>query len=273
MSQSSRVSHHRGLGKENIPITGGVMMIISWLIWFKWWSSWVMISVLAYGVIGFVDDGMKVIRRIGMTVLSKVFWQIVCALVIAIGMWIYGYTNLFIPFFGWVNFGIFIIPLALFVIPASVNSANLTDGVDGLLITQALPAAITLSLISGIGYAEVAALSGAGVAFWIFNRHPARVFMGDCGAFVLGAWLGVFALASGYVWALPFCAPVLILESISTMIQIVAVRKFGVKIFKMAPFHHHLEIIGWSERKIVFVMTSLTLIGCACCIMIFGIKG
>lgn len=228
---------------------------------------------LSYGFIGFLDDYLKLKRHDavsgneGLTSLQKLFLQIVIAIVFFFIYRSYGGTgDLTLSFFGWNipmgwGYGIFI----LLVLVATTNAVNITDGLDGLAGGLSIFAFSAFGLIAWQtawldGYQEIAIfcflLIGALGGFLIFNSHPARVFMGDTGSLALGGALATVAILTRHEFSLILIGGVFVIETLSSLIQIIAIRKFHKKVFKKAPLHHHFEEMGWTETDIVKMFWS-----------------
>ena len=228
------------------------------------------LMALGFGVIGFLDDYIKVVkkRNLGLKAWQKSAAQLLVAVIYLIAERIFAPNDLlWIPFAGEFSIGWFYYPLMLFIIIGAVNAVNLTDGVDGLAASVTMVAAMGFMLIAAIqSFTQMdlmaAALAGGCLGFLVWNFHPAKVFMGDTGSMFLGGM--VVALAFG------LCKPVLLLfigivyvvETMSDIIQIGSVKLTGKRVFKMAPIHHHCEMCGWSEVKIVVVFSAVTALGC-----------
>ena len=226
----------------------------------------VLLVFISYAVLGFIDDWLKVRyhNNQGLRISTKFLLQMVIALVFFYIFMKYGgepvidITSLNIVFpMGW-TFGLFI----LFLLVGSSNAVNITDGLDGLCGGLSMIAFIALGIISWNttwmeGYQEVAifcfVLVGALLGFLLFNTHPARVFMGDLGSLSLGATMAAICIVTRHELSLAVIGGVFVVETLSSMIQIIAIRKFHRKVFKMAPLHHHFEQLGWRETDIVKV--------------------
>jgi len=281
--------------KAGTPTMGGIMFILGSgvvtfiLGWQRMLSGefvhlYIYLFALVFGLIGFVDDYRKVRQHQneGLTAKQKFVLQLAAAIVFLSLMRYEGHlTNqLYVPFLNvtfTVNWVVYLI-FAAFVIVGCVNSVNLTDGVDGLacgvtLVVMVFFAAVGTVLwnMSGTALLPITLVGGL-AAFFVYNRHPARVFMGDTGSLFLGG--AVAALAFAYDMPL-ILIPVGIIYIAETMSDIIQVGYFkathGKRIFKMAPLHHHLELCGWSEGKLVAVFSGITLI---CCVLAWlGIQG
>ncbi len=270
--------------KEGTPTMGGLLILLSLLVSVLLWSNldnrfvWIVIGITTgYGVLGFIDDYRKVKagHSGGLSARAKLFWQTLMAFGVAIA--IYADPNfdaqLAVPFFK--NFtpdlGIFYVPFATFVIVATSNGVNLTDGLDGLAIGPVLIAAGTFLILSyaaghlgiadylaikyvpGSGHLAIfcGALIGGGLGFLWFNASPAQLFMGDVGSLALGGALGTIAVLIRQEFLLPIVGGIFVVEVLSVMIQVASFKMTGKRVFLMAPIHHHFEKLGWPEQKIV----------------------
>lgn len=231
----------------------------------------ILLLTLAFAVIGFIDDYIKVVlkRSEGLTAFQKFSLQIIAALVYAIYLYknaSYSFDSL-IPFLGerTVNFGIFSIPICVFIILGTVNGSNFTDGVDGLETTVTL-AIMTFFLVAGLsidkGVAILPAIFiGALLGFLMFNVNKAMVFMGDTGSLALGGLVTGLAFALHLELYLPLIALIYFVEVLSVIIQVLYFKAtHGKRIFRMAPIHHHFELGGWAEAKVVAVFATITLV-------------
>ncbi|TES86532.1 MAG: phospho-N-acetylmuramoyl-pentapeptide-transferase [Candidatus Aminicenantes bacterium] len=276
------------LEKRGTPSMGGILIIgatiIPAFLWGDLSNTYVrlaMSTMLLFGLLGFWDDFLKIKRKKskGLIIRHKLFFQIVISAVIGLILIYLGFTggfslHLSLPFFKkWFPyFGWFYLPWIMLILVGSSNSVNLADGLDGLAIGLTLisssafivlcyivgradwseflnivrvPAAAELTVFAG-------AMAGACLGFLWFNCHPAQIFMGDAGALSLGGTIGIIAILIKQEFLLFMVAGVFIMEAISVLLQVSYFKLTGGKrIFKMAPLHHHFELIGWSEEKIV----------------------
>ena len=235
-------------------------------------SVWLL--ALAYGLVGFVDDHAKIKKKqnAGLTALQKLLLQIVVAAVFLSLLRLAGLLSSAIRIPGteisialpWVIYLIF----AIFVVVGCDNAVNLTDGIDGLAASVTLPVAL---FFLAVGFRQnnlgvilfSSALAGALIAFLIFNWNPARVFMGDTGSLFLGGAVAGLAFACDMPLILIPVGLIYIVETMSDIIQVTYFKlSHGKRIFKMAPIHHHFEMCGWGEKKIVLVFTSITAVMC-----------
>lgn len=283
--------------KVGTPTMGGLLILASVLLATVLWADlsnrFVQITVFVcslFGVIGWYDDYQKLINKDprGMGSRNKFLSQSVVATIAAIFLYQTAQTPietaLIIPFFKDVvwQLGILFIPLTYFVIVGTSNAVNLTDGLDGLAIVPTAMVAGALAVfcyLSGnvifsdylqipqiVGAGEVAifcaALVGAGLGFLWFNTYPAQVFMGDIGSLSLGASLGVVAVIVRQELVLFIMGGIFVLETVSVILQVFSYKFFGKRIFRMAPIHHHFELKGWPEPRVIvrFWIISLVLV-------------
>ena len=256
--------------KAGTPTMGGLLILLSLLVAVLLWSNldsravWVLIGLTAgYGVLGFIDDYSKVRAESskGISARTKLFWQTLLALLVAIAI----YTDptfdahLAVPFFKnyTPHLGLLYIPLATFIIVATSNAVNLTDG---LAIGPVMVAAGTFLILAyAAGHVGIAdylaifcgALIGGGLGFLWFNAPPAQLFMGDVGSLALGGALGTIAVLIRQEILLAVVGGIFVVEALSVIIQVASFKLTGQRVFLMAPIHHHFEKLGWAEQKIV----------------------
>lgn len=232
---------------------------------------------LCCGLIGFADDFIKVVkkRNLGLTAAQKLGAQLLVAFGYALSTYFAGAGLLFVPFCGYVDFGIWYIPFCVFVIIAMSNATNLTDGIDGLCAGVSFTAVLPFIAIAGalkvfgVGVLSVS-FAGALAGFLLWNLHPARVFMGDTGSLFIGALLTGIAFALNQPFLLIPVGIVYICENLSVILQVCYFKiTHGKRLFKMSPLHHHFELCGWSENTIVAVFTLVTVIGSAAALLLF----
>jgi phospho-N-acetylmuramoyl-pentapeptide-transferase len=274
------------LGKQGTPTMGGILIIASIVVTTLLWGNlanryiWIMLmSIISYGVIGFIDDYLKVSKANpkGLSARYKFGFQIAVALAISVFLYLtptdqYA-TKLIMPFFKQLLFdlGVFYVPFAVLVIVGSSNAVNLTDGVDGLaigLVGIAVLANGALVYISGhaglakylqviyiqdVGELTVfcGAMFGASLGFLWYNTYPAEVFMGDVGSLGLGGALGTLAVITKHEIVLAVVGGIFVVETLSVILQVASFKMTGKRIFRMAPIHHHFELKGWAEPKTV----------------------
>ncbi len=263
--------------KDGTPTMGGVVMIIAVivavLVCRHNLKMMLMLFVcVGFGLIGLLDDYIKVVlhRNLGLTAIQKFSLQLLFTIFYIVMFKINGYldSHMIIPFLGkTVNFGVFYIPLAAFVMLALVNSVNLTDGIDGL--ASSVTAVVCLFfVVAALIYRQtesaILALAtlGSCCAFLVFNHHPAKIFMGDTGSLFLGAVVSVVAISLKMPIILIIVGLVYLIETLSVIIQVVAFKTTGKRVFKMSPIHHHFEMCGFRENQIVFGATAITVIMC-----------
>ena len=272
--------------KAGTPTMGGLMFIIgiaAAILTIGWPGMaagdlshiYVFLFAAIFGVIGFLDDYEKVKKHqnLGLTALQKFLLQLAAAILFLMLMRYEGRLtpNLYIPFLdisvalSWPLYMVF----AAFVVVGTVNAVNITDGLDGLSTSVSIPVALFfVSAATWWGYTQLGifagALLGGLLAFLLYNAHPAKVFMGDTGSLFLGGAVAGLAFTFDMPLILLLVGIIYILETLSDIIQIVYFRlTHGKRIFKMAPIHHHFEMCGWSEIKIVTVFTAVSTLFCA----------
>lgn len=290
------------LSKAGTPTMGGAMILvaigISTLLWGDLSNRhvWLVLAVtLLFGVVGGVDDYRKLILKNskGLSARQKFLWQSLIGVAAASYLYYSAVTPIetrfIVPFFKDVSIdlGWWFIPLSYFVIVGTSNAVNLTDGLDGLAILPAVLVAGALGIIAyatgharfseylgipyvpGVGEMVVfcGAIVGAGLGFLWFNTHPAQVFMGDIGALALGAALGVLAVIVRQEVVLVIMGGVFVMETLSVIMQVASYKLTGRRIFRMAPLHHHFELKGWPEPRVIvrfwIITVILVLIGLA----------
>lgn len=231
-----------------------------------------LVMALLFAGIGFIDDYIKVVkkRNLGLTALQKILLQIAVTALYLTVITIFGgeTTVVNIPFLGSFDFSILYYPIMGILIIGIVNSANLTDGIDGLCTSVTFVIALFFMGISSylaIASANIlaCALAASCIGFLIYNIHPAKVFMGDTGSFFFGGITMAMAFCIDMEFIMFFAGFVYCLESLSDIIQVISYKTRHKRVFKMAPIHHHFEMCGWSENKIVVVFSLITLIMCA----------
>lgn len=231
-----------------------------------------LLMAFSMGLVGFADDYVKVVkkRNKGLSIGQKTLAQLLICLAYLGSLYISagGAPRMFIPFYGEAAMGWLFWPFGICVIYAAINAVNFTDGIDGLCSSVTVSVAVALGIIAamrgllGVSLAA-AALAGACGGFLMWNRFPAKVFMGDTGSMFLGGMVVALAYALGSPLILLAVGAVYVLEGLSDVLQIGYFKlTHGKRIFKMAPIHHHFEMSGWSEKKIVVIFTCLSLIGC-----------
>jgi phospho-N-acetylmuramoyl-pentapeptide-transferase len=271
--------------KEGTPTMGGILFIcgtfIAMLLFARDAKSWLaFVMPLFFALIGFVDDYTKVVkkRNLGLRAKQKLLLQVLVAVAYLVSLKLNGIidTSVFIPFlnthfaFGW-----FFYPFAVFIIVGTVNSVNLTDGIDGLAAGVTVPVCIFFSMVSfvvaapGLGILS-AAVTGGLFGFLIYNFHPAKVFMGDTGSLFLGGIVCSLGFAYNMPVILVIVGIVYVAEALSDIVQVISFKMTGKRVFKMAPLHHHFEKCGWSEERIVFVFSGITVIMCILAFMTLG---
>ena len=302
IGQSVRVDGPEShLSKSGTPTMGGALILVAIGISTLLWSDlrnpyvWLVLFVtLVFGAVGWVDDWRKVMRKDsrGLPARWKYLWQSVAGLVVAFYLYFgsdeAAATQLFVPFFknfAW-DMGPLFILLTYFVIVGASNAVNLTDGLDGLAILPTVLVGSALGVIAYVtGHVEFAdylhipyvagtgelvvfcgALAGAGVGFLWFNTYPAMVFMGDVGALALGAALGTVAVITRHEIVFFIMGGIFVLETVSVILQVVSFKLTGKRLFRMAPIHHHFELKGWPEPRVIVRFWIITVM-----LVLFGL--
>ncbi|XJS09940.1 phospho-N-acetylmuramoyl-pentapeptide-transferase [Aerococcaceae bacterium WGS1372] len=272
--------------KTGTPTMGGTVFILAILVTMlifgmiqvglngQFWMIW--LAFILYAGIGFIDDFISIFKKQneGLTAKQKFLTQILFGIVITLAASITNQT-LVIPFFGFQITNIVLVGIFVFIwITGFSNAVNLTDGLDGL--------ATGLNIIAYGAYYFLAArennqtvatvsliVVGALIGFLIFNRKPAKIFMGDVGSLALGAGLAVISSILNNPWSLLVIGFVFVVETVSVILQVLSFKIRGKRIFKMAPIHHHFEMLGWSESKVVYIFWFVGLICAAIALFIF----
>jgi phospho-N-acetylmuramoyl-pentapeptide-transferase len=289
------------LVKMGTPTMGGALIlvgiVVSTLLWSDLGNAYVWLALLvtlAFGAVGWVDDYRKVIEKDsrGLPARWKYFWQSLAGLAVAIYLYTQVdspvTTQLFVPFFksvAWEMGPLFIV-LTYFVIVGASNAVNLTDGLDGLAILPTVMVGTALGIIAyltgHVGFAEYlhiphvagsgelvvfcGAIAGAGLGFLWFNTYPAQVFMGDVGALALGAALGTVAVITRHEIVFFIMGGIFVLETVSVIMQVTSFKLTGKRIFRMAPIHHHFELKGWPEPRVIVRFWIITVM-----LVLFGL--
>lgn len=272
------------LKKNTTPTMGGLLLWIgiffSVLLWARWDNAYIPIVIgvaLAFGLLGFIDDYRKVILHDAHGLRARYKFPLQLLIGIAVALLLFNGldfdTHITIPFLkrAVVDIGWWYIPFAVFLLVGVSNAVNLTDGLDGLVAVPSVMSFFTYGIFSYIaGHAAIAAylqvpfipgsgelavvcgaIAGGCIGFLWFNTHPAEVFMGDVGALPLGAVLALIALITKNELVLMLVGGIFVVETLSVMIQVVSFKLTGKRVFKMAPLHHHFELLGWNEPKVI----------------------
>lgn len=262
--------------KTGTPTMGGLMLLAgitaSVLVVYRdspqVWLMWMV--TLSCGGLGFIDDYIKVVlkRNLGLKAKQKLFGQIVIALLFS---WLVTQTmgrgtELWVPGLDqrW-DVGFLFHALVFFIIVGTTNAVNLTDGLDGLAAGTSV---VAMGIYAGIAYylgqlavaGFFAAVTGACLGFLVYNRHPAKIFMGDTGSLALGGALAAGAVLTRTELVLPLIGAIFVAEALSVIIQVISFKSTGRRVFRMSPLHHHFELGGWSETKVVAVFWLVGLV-------------
>jgi len=288
--------------KVGTPTMGGLLILIGILFGTLLWADlnnsyiwFLLIVATSFGLLGFVDDFLKIKRRnsTGISSLMKIIFQIILSVIALLYLLKFGNNdhleNLYFPFFKnlVIHLGLFFIPFAIFIIVGSSNAVNLTDGLDGLATVPVMLVAIAFTLICyvvgntvfaeylqipyipNVGETSIfcGSIVGSCLGFLWYNAPPAKIFMGDTGSLSLGGSLGAVGIISKHEIVLAIVGGLFVLETVSVIIQVISFKLTGKRVFMMAPLHHHFEKKGWAESTVVIrfwiISIILVLIGLA----------
>jgi phospho-N-acetylmuramoyl-pentapeptide-transferase len=249
--------------KEGTPTLGGVLFcalaVAAWLILDRSRVGFVAIFALAGGaVLGALDDVVNITssKRLGLGAWNRVAVEALVGLCVGIGLAVTGLTHQYFPGLGAPNLGWGIVPVAVLAVIAVSNAVNITDGIDGLAASCMAVVLFGLTMIAAPAHEMhtaiiAAALTGAVAAFLVFNWHPARIFMGDTGSLALGSVLVALSAELHLLWALPLLGIVFLVETLSVIVNVTAIRRFGRRVLRASPLHHHFEEMGLREERLV----------------------
>lgn len=274
------------LKKAGTPTMGGTIILLALsLTFFRFEDSKTMefyillVATLGFGLVGFLDDYIKIVfkRSLGLSAKQKLFGQFACSAIVCYMLYTIGHsTDLFIPVInynlplGWLYY-----PFIILLMMGISNAVNFTDGLDGLLAgTSAIAfgAFIVIAMLMTEPETAVfsAAMIGAVLGFLVFNAHPAKVFMGDTGSLGIGGGLAIVAILTKTEILLLIIGGVFVIEVLSVIIQVISFKTTGKRIFKMSPIHHHFELVGWSEWRVVITFWIAGLLFAALGLYIYG---
>ncbi len=270
--------------KKGTPTMGGIAFVTAASVVFLIFSGGAVENLallampLAFALVGLVDDSLKLLKRQneGLKAYQKMLFQLCVAIILGVYLLKNGFTGLYIPFTQRVaDIGIFIFPLSVFIIIASVNAVNLTDGLDGLASSSSIAFLLSLALIimaQGVN-GECALLCfilvGALSAFLVFNTNRASVFMGDTGSLALGGFIASVSLSSGNCLYIAIIGVLFVISCISVIVQVIYYKRTKKRVFLMAPVHHHFQKKGHSEAKISYVYFIITLLIGMLCLLFY----
>lgn len=252
--------------KAGTPTMGGIMMITAVMVAVFFMAgrsteAWgAMLVMLAFGGIGFFDDYIKVVlkRSLGLKAREKLVLQLLVGIIFGLFLLLYfdRGTEIIIPRVGLIDLGYLYIPFLVLVLMGTSNAVNLTDGLDGLAAGVTFFVALALAIVSIMtSHYELLifclALAGSCAGFLVFNRHPARIFMGDTGSMALGGAVAAVAAFTRMEIVLIIMGGVYVIEALSVIIQVISFKTTGKRVFLMSPIHHHFELKGWPEKKVV----------------------
>ena len=278
--------------KDDIPTMGGLfilgIVIVNMLLWCNWDKSemWIFILTLSgFGAIGLIDDLCKIWHKVGIKARTKLFLQILVSTIVAVSWYAVKQPDpiICVPFFKSFSpyLGVLFIPWIIFLLIGTSNAVNLTDGLDGLAIGTLISNFTVFALVGYLaghktfadylhipfaGTSEIAVIGaifiGASLGFLWFNAHPAQIFMGDVGSLALGGALAMMAIMPRQELLLAIAGGMFVVEAVSVITQLSSWRLYRKKLFKMAPIHHHFELLGWKEPKITVRFNIISFILC-----------
>jgi phospho-N-acetylmuramoyl-pentapeptide-transferase len=271
--------------KEGTPTLGGalfcVVAVVVWLAVDRSRQGFIPIFALVAGAIaGGLDDVINIsqVKRLGLTVWQKLGLQGITGVLVGIGLTIAGFTHQFFPGLGAPNLGWGLAIVVAVAVVAMSNAVNLTDGVDGLAASCTSLVLIGITIIavtrSDVPVAAIAAaLAGVVASFLVFNWFPARVFMGDAGSLALGSAIVALTAELHLIWLLPVLGIVFVIEAASVVVNVTAIRRFGRRVFRASPIHHHFEEIGLREQRLVLSFAAIAAIGTAITVLYAHVAG
>lgn len=266
------------LKKAGTPTMGGIIILLSIIVTTFFFlkeneaAQTILFVTVGFGMIGFLDDYIKVVKKrsLGLTPMQKIVGQLIVTCIFAYLLSNYAGidTSIIIPFTGGMTWdmGVIYWPFLIFTVLAVVNAVNLTDGIDGLASSVTVLVATFFAVVAMSFQSEsvpvAAATVGSLLGFLLFNSYPAKVFMGDTGSLALGG----FVVSMAFVLKMPLFIPIVgmiyVVENISVILQVLYFKKTKKRLFRMAPIHHHFELGGWPETKVVAVFSITTAVMC-----------
>lgn len=276
------------LKKTGTPTIGGLIFLIPVILISVIFASKyreiipLVFALTGFGIIGFIDDFIKVVKRRkdGLYPMQKTFGLLIVA--VAFAVYVAYFTDIgvdiSIPFFGTISQVWFFIPFTVLFLYCTTNSVNITDGLDGLAAGITLIVMVFFALVAATrqewGYINMfsSAVAGGCLGFLTFNTHPAKVFMGDTGSLALGGAVGAILIMMKIPFLIFVIGAIYVVEALSVVIQVTSFKTRGKRVFKMAPLHHHFELKGWKETKVVYSFWIATVIFCFAGLLILGVE-
>jgi phospho-N-acetylmuramoyl-pentapeptide-transferase len=271
--------------KEGTPTLGGalfcVVVLVVWLAVDRTRAGFVpLFALLAGALAGGLDDIINIsdVKRLGLTVWQKLGLQGVTGVLVGVGLTIAGFTHQFFPGLGAPNLGWGLAIVVAIAVVATSNAVNLTDGVDGLAASCTTLVLVGITIIavtrSDISVAVIAAaLAGVVASFLLFNWFPARVFMGDAGSLALGSAVVALTAELHLIWLLPVLGIVFVVEAASVVVNVTAIRRFGRRVLRASPIHHHFEELGLREQRLVLAFAGVAALGTAVTVLYAHVAG
>ena len=268
ISQDTPDSHKL---KNKTPSMGGVVITFALccmnFIDNNIYNTFLTFAALLFTIIGAIDDIDKLIyKRLGITPNTKLKYQIMMTIIVLL----FGYSIklidniVYLPGLGAMDIGFTAIPLYIFAIVGSSNAVNLTDGLDGLATLTSISTILALSYLAQINFPEVSYfcyyLVSALLGFLLYNKYPARIFMGDAGSLMLGAIIAIIAICTHNILLLPIIGAIFVIETLSVILQVYYFKRYEKKFLLMSPLHHHFELLGWHEVSITYVFFTASVV-------------
>jgi len=276
--------------KTGTPTMGGFLFLIPVVLLSVFYSTIdirilpVALVTIGFGLIGFIDDFIKVVKKRK----DGLYWnqKLIGLLIIAVTFSFYVSksqigTDIIIPLFGMdmtLDLGVLFIPFTILLLTYATNAVNITDGLDGLCAGITLIVTVFFSIVAMTrnewDYVKIfcSIVAGGCLGFLAYNAHPARIFMGDTGSLALGGAVGAVAVVMKMPVILFVAGGIYLIEVLSVIIQVVSFKMTGKRVFKMAPIHHHFELLGWKEVRVVYVFWAVTVLLCIASLLMLGIK-
>jgi phospho-N-acetylmuramoyl-pentapeptide-transferase len=271
--------------KEGTPTLGGalfcVVAVVVWLAVDRSRQGFIPVFALVAGAIaGGLDDVINIsqVQRLGLTVWQKLGLQGITGVLVGVGLSVLGFTHQFFPGLGAPNLGWGLVVVVAVAVVAMSNAVNLTDGVDGLAASCTSLVLIGITIIavtrSDVPVAAIAAsLAGVVASFLVFNWFPARVFMGDAGSLALGSAIVALTAELHLIWLLPVLGIVFVIEAASVVVNVTAIRRFGRRVFRASPIHHHFEEMGLREQRLVLSFAAIAAVGTVITVLYAHVAG
>ncbi len=258
--------------KQGIPNMGGLLFIVLLLAYtlafkiFSFSSAYILASVVLFATLGIADDLLKIKRKSsdGLSSKQKLVGQVLVSVALSFSAYYELGSTVVFPFWKVIDLGYFYLPIMIFMYVALTNAVNLTDGLDGLCSSVTIVVILLIMLVAAlVGTNDVfemcLIMAGSVLAFLMYNKHPAKIIMGDTGSFALGGFVAAASVTLGIPLLIPIFGLLYVMESLSVILQVAYYKKTKKRIFKMSPIHHHYELSGYTEVQVVAMFTLFTL--------------